>query len=129
MILDRKNWFLWLILIMATSGLSVFLLAYYLGVYNKDSWYSKPRNWFLGALCFFYPLFFMLIIFWIQICVEVCIKLSTPGQSVYGTPYSWIICLIVPVVGWTLGLVMLIYVMVWPITMLARGEGEKYIIK
>ncbi|MEI3499581.1 MAG: hypothetical protein V8Q71_03730 [Bacilli bacterium] len=41
-------------------------------------------------------------------------------------PYSWILCLVVPIVGWTLLIVMLIYIYVWPIVMIYKGEGEKY---
>ena len=61
--------------------------------------------------------------------VEVAKKLNVPGSQIYALPYAWIICIIVPVVGWVLLIVMFIYLLVWPVVMLYRGEAEKYIEK
>ena len=35
--------------------------------------------------------------------------------------------MIVPFIGWALFVVMMMYVLIWTIVMLYRGEGEKYI--
>ena len=59
--------------------------------------------------------------------VQVALKLNVPGKELYATPYTWIICVIVPVIGWILLIVMFIYLLVWTVVMLYKGEGEKYI--
>ena len=95
--------------------------------YDKDAWYSKWQYWFFGVLCLIFPVFIMLMVFVIQMNCKVATKLNVPGDKIYNTPYTWIICFIVPVIGWALFIVMLIYVFVWPHVKLAQGEGEQYI--
>ena len=37
---------------------------------------------------------------------ETAKKLNVPGDEIYMTPYSWILCIIIPIIGWILLLVM-----------------------
>lgn len=126
-LLKKENWFVNAILSFATLGFSNLLLGYMLEVYDKDAWYHKWEYWFGGIVCFIFPAFIMLYVFAIQITIKVADKLKVPGREIYASPYSWILCLVVPVLGWILLIVMFIYINVWILVMLSRGEGEKYV--
>ena len=73
------------------------------------------------------PTMIMYIILDIQVMSQVAAKLNVPGKELYLSSYIWLICLIIPIIGWIMLIVMLIYLEVWPLVMLYRGEGEKYI--
>ena len=88
----------------------------------------KKEYWFICAIlniatlgCFNILIAYMLDLFdenaWYQ-------KLNVPGCEIYATPYSWILCLIVPVLGWILLAVMLIYLNVWIVSYLYQGKAE-----
>ena len=126
-ILKKEYWVLCLVLDILTGGYITFAVGYSIGVYDKNAWYTKKEYWIGAALCLFFPIFIMFTVFHIQTLVNVCKKLHVPGKEIYATPYSWILCLIVPVLGCILLCVMLIYLNVWMIVELAHGEGEKYI--
>lgn len=128
-LLKKENWLVCLILTIISEGFFAFALAHLLKLYNKDAWYTKWQYWFFGGLCLVFPIFIMLIVFLVQMICSVAEALNVPGSELYNSPYTWIICIIVPVIGWILLLVMLIYIVVWPIVMIYRGEGEKYLIK
>lgn len=68
-----------------------------------------------------------IVIFNIQILAQVNAKLKTPGNEIYLSPYVWVLCLIIPIIGWIMLVVMLLYLSFWYIVMLYRGQGEKYI--
>lgn len=126
-LLKKENWFVHLILSLATLGFSNLLLGYMLETYNKDAWYMKWQYWVGGLICLIFPAFIMLYVFVVETTVNVADKLNVPGKEIYASPYSWILCLVVPVLGWILLLVMLIYINVWLLVMLSKGEGEKYV--
>lgn len=126
-LLKKENWFACLIIMLFTQGAFGFVLAYMLKLYDKNAWYAKWPYWVFGTLCLIFPAFIMLLVFNIQMLVLSCKKLNVPGSEIYATPYSWIICLIIPVLGWILLLVMSIYLIIWPAIMIKRGEGEKYV--
>lgn len=67
---------------------------------------------------------FMVTIFQIQILAQVNAKLRTPGSEIYLSPYIWILGLIIPIIGWILLIVMYLYLQIWYLVMLYRGEGE-----
>ena len=69
----------------------------------------------------------MFYVFVIQILTRVCEKLEVPGSEIYTSPYSWLLCLIVPVIGWILFAVMLIYLEIFLIVSIYRGKGEKFV--
>lgn len=126
-ILKKENWWIWLLLFFFSGGCSNTVLGALLDVFKNDAWYAKPRNWLLGLICFIFPLFIMIGIFIIQIMCMTNAKLSTPGKELYLSPYIWLACLIVPVIGWILFMVMFIYLSIWPMVMIHRGNAEKYI--
>lgn len=126
-ILKKENWWIWLLLFIFGNGTNNILLGALLDVYNKDAWYTKWQYWLLGFSCFFLPFFIMLTIFYIQINCQVCAKLKVPGKEVYLSPYIWLLLLIIPVIGWIFLVIMIIYTSIWPIVMLYRGQGERYI--
>lgn len=126
-LLKRQNWFVCLILNIITFGFFNFLIGYMLEVYDKNAWYYKWQYWVFGLICLIFPAFLMIYVFIIQTIVNVAVKLKIPGSEIYTLPYAWILCLIVPVLGWILLITMLIYLNIWIIVMLYKGEGEKYI--
>lgn len=126
-ILKKENWWVWLLLLFFSGGTSNVVLGALLDVYDKNAWYAKPKNWLIGFLCFVFPLAIMIIVFQIEIMCKVNAKLKTPGSELYLSPYIWLSLVIVPIFGWILFFVLLIYLSVWHIVMLYRGNGEKYI--
>ena len=126
-LLKQKYWYISLILTLCVGDVYSVILAYMLGLFDKDAWYTKWYYWFLGVICLVFPVFIMFAIFEMQMLVKVCEKLKVPGSEIYGSVYTWILCLIVPIIGWILLLLMYIYLNVWKIVMLYKGEGEKNI--
>lgn len=126
-LLKKNNWWICLILEILTFGLFTFVLAHYLDVYDEDAWYQDWRYWFFAGICFVFPIVIVALVFMIQIACDVAKKLNVPGSDIYATPYSWIICIIVPVIGWVLLIVMYIYIMIWTIVMIKRGYSENFI--
>ena len=128
-ILKQENWWVWLLLLIFSSGASTLVLGALLDVFDKNAWYTKWYYWVIALICFIFPAFIMLYIFLIQIlCLTAC-KLKVPGKEIYLTPYTWILCLIIPIIGWILLLVMLLYLQIWTIVMLYRGAGEDFDIE
>lgn len=126
-LLKKDNWLVCLFLMIFSQGLFAFVLAYFMKLYDKNAWYTKWQYWVFGALCCFFPIFIMFIVFNIQINVKLAESLGVKGKEIYTSPYAWILCLIVPVVGWSLLFVMMIYIEVFTIIELYKGSGEKYI--
>lgn len=125
-ILKRENYWIWILLLLFSSGSSNLVLGALLDVFDKDAWYAKPKNWILGFVCLIFPSFIMIMVFYIEILCKANAKLKTPGSEIYLSPYIWIIYLIIPIIGWIIFLVQLVYLSVWPIVMLYRGNGELY---
>ena len=126
-ILKQENWWIWLILLLFSQGVSTLVLGALLDVYNKDAWYTKWQYWVLGFVCFIFPFFIMLTIFMVQIMALTAAKLNVPGKELYLSPYVWILCLIIPIIGWIMIPIMFIYLEIWIIVMLHQGEAEQYI--
>ena len=126
-ILKQENWWIWLILLIFSQGSSPFVLGALLDVYDKNAWYAKWYYWVIGLVCLIFPAIIMVYVFMIQIICQTAAKLNVPGKEIYLTPYTWILCLIVPVIGWILLIVMFIYLQIWTLVMLYRGEGNKYV--
>lgn len=123
-LLKKENWLVCLILTFLTQGVFIFVLGYFLKVYDKNAWYAKWYYWLIGCLLCFMPIIFMLTIFTIQISIEVSKKLEVPGSNIYSLPYTWILCLIVPIIGWSLFIIMELYITIWPSIMIKQGKGE-----
>ena len=126
-ILKRENWWAWLLLGIASSGISIFFLGALLEVYRKDEWYAKWYYWALGIIILLLPAIIMFFIFYIQTLANICKKLEVPGSEIYAYPYAYIICFIVPIIGWVLLAVLLIYIHIWYLVKLYQGKGEKWI--
>lgn len=125
-ILKKENWWVWLLLLIFTNGTSNLLLGALLDVYDKNAWYAKWENWLIGFICFIFPVFIMATIFIIQITTQVAAKCNVPGSELYLSPYIWLLLIIIPILGWILLSVMLIYITIWPVIMIRRGELENY---
>jgi hypothetical protein len=125
--LKRNNWWLCLIINLLTFGLFYIILAKFMNLYDKDAWYMNKWYWIIGGLCLIFPLFVMLMIFGIEMNAKVAMNLEVSGSNIYYNPYVWIACVIVPVIGWSLLLVMWFYILILPNTRLADGYGEKFI--
>lgn len=126
-LLKRDNWFICLLLTIVSEGFFYLAIASLMKLYDKDAWYANYRYWLFGFLCLLFPGFIMLIVFTIQMTCKVAQSLKVPGSEIYNTPYTWILCMIIPVVGWSMLIVMFIYIELWSIIMLYRGNGEQYI--
>jgi len=126
-LLKRENWWVWLILTIFTGSASTLLLGALIGCFKKDAWYADWKNWALGFLLFIIPGLVMISVFIIQMTCEVASKLEVPGSELYLSPYIWILCLIIPVIGWICFSVMMFYLTLWNIVMLNRGKAERYI--
>lgn len=151
-ILKRENWWIWLLLMLVSSGSNTFVLGALLDIYDKKAWYAKWKNWVIPTVIWLFiciltsisgmvdgnmvelfstillPAMLMYLVLYIQVLCQVSAKLNVPGKELYLSSYIWLICLIIPIIGWIMLIVMLIYLEVWPLVMLYRGEGEKYII-
>lgn len=165
-LLEKENWWIWLMLAFLSGGSSVLVLGALLDVYDKEAWYfrwtkSVPK----GILIFFVVLIALtslftsaaftyglgielpkftgviaiimsflslfvafcmlaLTVFQIQILAQVNAKLGTPGSEIYLSPYVWILGLIIPIIGWIMLVVMCLYLQIWYLVMLYRGNGN-----
>lgn len=126
-LLKKENWFVCFLLMLISQGLFIFVIAYLMRLYDDKAWYKDYRYWLFGTLCLIFPAMIMVIIFMIQMTCKVALSLNVPGKELYNTPYTWIICLIAPIIGWVMLIVMLFYIEIWPFVMLSRGNGEKYV--
>ena len=122
-ILKKENYWIWILLFFFSGGCSNVVLGALLDVFDKNAWYAKPKNWILGFVCLIIPFFVMMLVFYIEILSKTNAKLKTPGKEIYLSPYIWILYLIVPIIGWIIFLVQIIYLSIWPIVMIYKGNG------
>lgn len=127
MLLRKDKWLVYLILNVITLGLVNFIMADMMELYDDNAWYTKRTYWFLAALCFIFPVILMFIVFLVQISVEVAKTLKVNGEKIYNNVYIWILCLIIPVVGWILLIVMYLYIIFFSAIAIYNGKGEKYL--
>lgn len=126
-LLERKYYWFWLVLTLVTGGSSGIALAVLTNSLDEKAWYMNYKYWLIGLVCLFYPFLVMAAILNIQLSCQVAAKLEVPGKEIYLSPYIWLLCIIVPVLGWIMLIVMILYVEIWTIVSLYRGNGEKYI--
>lgn len=120
----RKHAVIWFLLSLVTFNISILFLGKKLKVYKKNAWYTKWYYWVLSAAFLILPAIIMLAIFVIQTNVKICAKFGVAGKEIYTLPYVWIASLIIPIIGWTLFLILLLYIYVMYILELFRGSGE-----
>ena len=111
--LKKENAIIYLFLNILTFGLYTFYIAYKLDLYDKDAWYHRWYYWVLGFLFGIFPGLIMFLVFSIKIGCLVSAKLKVPGEEVYLLPYVWIVGLIVPILGWTIFIILYFYVHFW----------------
>lgn len=111
--LKKENAVIYLILNILTFGLYTFYIAYKLDLYDKNAWYSRWYYWVLGFVLGIIPGIVMLLVFSIKMGCLVSERLNVPGKEIYILPYPWIVCLIVPILGWTLFVILYVYVHIW----------------
>ncbi len=126
-LLKRENLPLCLILTIFFPFIFVLVLASELKIFDDKAWYSKWYYWFFATICLIFPIFIMFIVFEVEMLAKVANKLKVPGSEIYNTPYTWILCLIVPIVGWIMIIVMLIYLNIWNFIKLCSKEGREYV--
>jgi len=126
-LLERKYGWFWLVLTIVTGGASTIALAVLTNSISEKAWYMNWKYWVIGSICLLYPFFIMASIFLIQMACQVAAKLDVPGKELYLSPYIWLLCIIVPVIGWIMLIVMTLYIEIWTIVALFKGNGEKYI--
>lgn len=126
-LLKKESWLTNLLFFGLTQGVYIFIISNIMNLYEKNAWYTKWQYWVFGTLCLLFPVMIFFMVFLLQMYVKVAAALDVPGKELYISPYTWILCLVVPVIGWTLLIVMIIYIQIWIIVMLYRGNGEKYI--
>jgi len=126
-LLKKENWWLWLLLTLFSGGSSVIVLGALLDCYDDKAWYANYKYWLIGFICFIFPVTIMISVFQIQMLCLTAAKLDIPGKEVYLSPYIWLLCIIIPIIGWILLIVMLLYLEIWTIVSLYKGNAEKYI--
>ncbi|MBE6138515.1 MAG: hypothetical protein E7173_02075 [Firmicutes bacterium] len=126
-ILKRENWWIWLLLLLFSQGSSSLVLGALVDVYDKNAWYAKWQYWVIALLCLVYPALIMASIFLIQILCLTAAKLDIPGKEIYLSPYLWIIGAVIPFIGWACLIAGIIYLEVYTLIALYRGNAEKYI--
>lgn len=166
-LLEKENWWIWLILAFLSGGTSVLVLGALLDVYDKEAWYYRwtqklPKPILVVGITLFgivslvsafalpylssfdsaklspivsiivsvLSIVYMvieiaLVIFQIQIVCGVNAKVGTPGSEIYLSPYIWILGLIIPIIGWIMLIVMVLYLQIWYLVMLYRGIETK----
>lgn len=128
MLLNKKNWWIYLLFNIMTFGLINFIIADMMEIYDKNAWYTKKIYWLGALICFILPVIIMFIVFLIQISVEVAHSLNVDGDKIYDNVYVWILCLIIPIVGWIMLIVMYLYINVFSAVAIYNGEGAKYLL-
>ena len=123
-LLKKENWWIWLLVAIFSSGAGYISLAALLDVFDENAWYTKWQNLLLVLILFIFPITIMAIIFILQMTCLVAAKLEVPGKEIYLSPYIWILCLIIPIIGWVFLCVMALYLEIWILVMLSRGKGE-----
>lgn len=126
-LLKRKNWWIWVLIFLVGNSLIGIILSALLNNYRRDAWYANVIYWVLGVICCFFPVSIMFLVFVIQSLCMAADKLEVPGKEIYTSPYSWILCLIVPILGWTLFAILLLYLNIWCIISIYQGKGETFI--
>ena len=125
-ILKKENWWVWLLLFLFSGGTSSIVLGALLNLYNKNDWYAKLKFWIIGLILII-PFSIMITVFNLEITSKTAAKLDVKGSEYYLSPYIWIILLIIPIIGWVLFVILILYLNISIIINLAKGKAEKYI--
>lgn len=124
-LLKKDYWWLWLVLTIFTGGASMIFLAAQLELLEKDAWYMNWKYWLLGTILFIFPVSIMYTVLIIEMTAKVAARLKVSGYELYLSPYIWILCLIIPVIGWAIFFAMYLYILIRIFVKLYKGEGFK----
>lgn len=105
----KKNIVVSLLMMIFIPIIPLIAISSEMGLLEEEAWYEKWYYWFFAAVCFLLPVIILFIIFLIEQLVKIANKLKIAGTDLYISPYFWILCVIVPLVGWILLLVTYIY--------------------
>ena len=105
----KKNIIISLLMMIFIPIIPVIAISSEMNLLDKDAWYYKWQYWFFATVCFLLPVIVLVIIFLIEQLVKIASKLKIAGSDLYITPYFWILCVVIPVIGWILLLVTYIY--------------------
>lgn len=125
-LLRKENWWVWLLLLLFSSGASPIVLAAMLDLLKKDAWYAKWYYWVIG-LVLVLPFIVMIYVLYIELTSKTASKLNVKGSEYYLSPYIWIIMIIIPFIGWIVFIVLYLYLNIAILINLKNGKGEKYI--
>lgn len=125
-LLKKENWWIWLLLLLFSSGSSVIILGALLNLFDKNAWYSKWHIWVIGLILVL-PFSIMICVFYIEFTSKVAAKLDIKGKELYLSPYIWLILVIIPFIGWTVFIILYLYLTIAILVKLKNGKGEKYI--
>lgn len=120
----KENWWVWLLLTFFTGNLSSILLGKYLDCFDKKQWYYNYKYWLLGTILFIFPAFIMLIVLTFQMTAKIASKLDVKGREIYLSPYTYIICLIIPILGWSILISIYIYLIIFNLINVYLGKIE-----
>ena len=67
------------------------------------------------------------IVFTIDMTIQVAAKLELPGKEIYLSPFIWLLCLIIPFLGWIALVVLGFYLEIGILVMIAHGKAEQSI--
>lgn len=123
-LLKKENWWIWLILLLFSSGASPIVLGAMLNIFEKDAWYTKWYIWAIGLILII-PFVVMIYILYISITCKTAAKLEIKGYEYYLSPYIWMILIIIPFIGWIIFIVLYIYLNIQIILKLKAGKAEK----
>lgn len=125
-LLKRENWWIWLILLLFSSGASPIVLGAMLNLFEKGAWYSKWYVWVIGLILII-PFPIMIYVLYISITCKTAAKLEVKGYEYYLSPYIWMILMIIPFIGWIVFIILFIYLNIQIILKLKAGNAEKFI--
>lgn len=125
-LLKKENWWIWLLLLLFSSGASPIVLAAMLDLLKKDAWYAKWYYWVIG-LVLVLPFIVMIYVLYIELTSKTAAKLEVKGSEYYLSPYIWIIMIIIPFIGWIVFVALYLYLNIAILINLKNGKGEKYI--
>ena len=121
-LLKKENWVIDLLLMIFSFGAYILMPSYQLDLFEQDKWYSNSKYWLAGILLFCFPAIIMLVILVVQMTVKIAKKMNIGGKSIYDNVYIWIALLITPVIGWSLLIVMYLYLHIFIILNIKSGN-------
>ncbi len=125
-LLKREYTWVWVLAFLSTFGLASPILGSMMHVYSKDAWYAKKNNWIIASICFLYPVLVMGLVFVVESLSLIAEALEVPGREIYKNPYSYLLCMIIPVFGWIFLIVMILYMMIEILIQFGKGRAETY---